>query len=281
MRPARSATGFAIRALARPLRAAGALAPLVMAAPALADPFFVRYGADVFPEQAGWTRQFADPAGNLVREFGGGVFRLDTRASVSIFDIYRRLTPALALQAGEALRLTWRMQTLETDLLGDTGDVFLAVTNAAGRYVYLSLGPEWVRADSVPGGGAEHSFDLTPGVPHTYVLSSADMQTFSLLVDGVAAFSGSFGTLAIEPTTVAFGDAVQGLTSLSEWDFVEIAVTPEPHSALGLFAALLLPRLWRRAERCIVFTSSRWPQRSCRAPPHSPRLSPSVAAGAR
>lgn len=275
MRSALPATGVAGRANG-PRCAAGALGALIPLA-ALGDPFYYRYEADLFPETDGWSRQFSDPTGGLVRELDDGWVRLDTRASPQIFDLYRRVVPALALEPGAELRLTWRMQTVETDVLGDTGDVFLAVTNAAGRYVYLSLGPDFVRADNVPGGGAEHSFDLAPGVPHVYELRSSDMQTFSLHVDGAAAFSGVFGTSPIEPTIVAFGDAVQGLTSLSAWDFVEIAVTPEPPTALGWLAALGCFKALRRAARCVV--SLRCWRRRCRAPPPAPRPSPSAAAG--
>jgi hypothetical protein len=86
------------------------------------------------------------------------------------------------------------------------------------------------------------------GIPHTYVLTSDDMHTFRLDVDGEFAFSGDFVySAAMGPNGVCFGDACIGLRSLSTWDYFEVEVIPEPGAlALGCLAAISLGFSTRR-----------------------------------
>lgn len=242
------------------------LCVLAASGPAVAEPFFLRYEADVLPEADGWSRQSGGPSAELIREIDDGVFRLDSRASGAIFDFYRLRVDALDLLPGESLRLKWRMRTLETTGSPGRSDVALAVTNGQTAYALLFLAPDLVSEDEVLGGPLEHEFELTPGAWHTFELRSADLHLYTLQVNGAAAFEGAFHDSALlGPLEIAFGDVVSGRASLSEWDYVEIAVVPEPGPALGL--VLLCGRLRRRAERCEPRCSPRLARRCSRAPP--------------
>lgn len=217
------------------------LVALASVSAASADPFYLRYDADeTFPEQEGWTRYWSDPDGTLIRTVEHGIFRLDTRASTAIFDLYELVSQAFILDPGEELHVTWRMQTLETQVDWYWSDVLLGVVNADHAFARLFLGPDFVSADERPPLGPERLYEFQGGIPHTFAFVSTDMLEYDLYVDGVHAFRGLFeGYAWRECPRIAFGDAVTGRSSLSEWDYLEVAVIPEP-SGLGLFVGLAL-----------------------------------------
>ena len=207
----------------------------LLVSPARGDPFFLRYDADeTFPEQEGWTRYWDDPDGQEVRTVEDGVLRLDTRRSYSIFDFCYVRSDAFDLDPGEELRISWRMQTFETDTWDDFSDVALGITNGDAQYVKFFLTPGFVSRDE--GGSPEIDllFEYEPGVPHTFLFRTSDMESYELFVDGEPAFQGQFARYAmIGEYAQWWGDTVTGRTSLSEWDYVEVAVVPEP-ATIGL-----------------------------------------------
>ena len=194
-----------------------------------ADPFYLRYDAEeTYPEQDGFTRLGQDPEGLLVRSVEDGLFTIDSRASTSIIDAYLVRSESFDLDPGEELRVNWRMQTLEDSGTPLTTDVNVVLTNADAAFVDLFLGPDFVSDFERVDGSPKHLFQFEPGF-HEFSLSSVDMLFYDLFVDGTFAFSGQFLSRAVTgPNLVAFGDAVVGETSLSQWDYVEIAVVPEP-----------------------------------------------------
>ncbi|MBU0639352.1 MAG: hypothetical protein KKB50_10850 [Planctomycetes bacterium] len=211
---------------------------LAAGATAAADPFYLRYDPNEgrFPEQEGWGRYWDDPEDKLVRSAEHGVFRLDTRGSASIFDLYEIISPAFSLQPGEELHISWRMRTLETDADFGRSDVVVAVINEFGPAVQFFLAPSYVGEDEVLGGDVEHLYFVDVTVPHTYDFVTDDMSTYQLYVDGNNAFSGVFHDYAWRPKPrVTFGDAITGYTSLSEWEYVQIEVVPE--CRMSMFAA--------------------------------------------
>jgi hypothetical protein len=219
---------------------------------ARADPFYLRYDAtETFPEQDGWTRYGQDPEHVEKRSLEDGWLTLDTRDSYSIFDLYYVRSPSLDLQPGEELRVAWRMQTLETDICEYLTDPTVCITNGDAGYVDLYFG-----TDSVTHGGygwefqPDHQFSFADGVPHSYVLTTGDMPSFCLEVDGELAFCGEFVSHAmIGPDCICFGDGTIGLRSLSTWDYFDVEVVPEPSAvALGCFIVLSIA-FARRTER--------------------------------
>jgi hypothetical protein len=213
---------------------------LLAASLARAEPFYMRYDAtETFPEQDGWTRYRQDPEGLEKRSVEGGWLTLDTRDSYSIFDLYYTRSSAFDLQPGEQLRIAWCMQALETDVCDYMADPSVCITNAASQYVDLYMARDFVAHG---GRGLEHKPDeelsIESGAPHSYLLTSDDMHTFRLDVDGEFAFAGEFlSDAAIGPNCVCFGDTFVGLRSLSTWDYFEASVVPEPSVAALVTAA--------------------------------------------
>jgi hypothetical protein len=63
---------------------------------------------------------------------------------------------------------------------------------------------------------------------HEFRVESADMVSFSLSIDDGLAYTGTFESLTLLHSFVNFGDAVQGQSSLTHWDYVRFGVIPEP-----------------------------------------------------
>ena len=212
--------------------------------PASAEEFYLRYDGNDFPENEGWERRFSDPGGQIKREIDNGVFRLDTRASTSIYDGYVIQSEALDLLTGEELRMSWRMETIETQTPYWLSDVVVGLTNAEAAYVQLLIAPGFVREGDLPGGDPAHLYLFDVGVPHTFSFVTTDMQEYDLFVDDEFAFHGLFDSSAlIGPLHAWFGDGAVGLSSLSQWDWIEIAVVPEPACASLLLFVLVARRI--------------------------------------
>jgi hypothetical protein len=216
---------------------------LLAAASVYADGYYKRYDADdAFPEGEGWWRRFHDPEQQLERELTGGTLLIDSRASGLIFDNYTVADPALEPGPGEILEITWRMRMLDGVTEEDLSDVSLNVTNPMDAYVSLQLGMDFVADPGNQPSVPPQMYPVAPVEWHTYRLVTADMQEYDLFVDEAFAFGGVFHGVSITPGAhVTWGDVTMGaLTSLSEWDFVEVRVVPEPGGASGILVAAAL-----------------------------------------
>jgi hypothetical protein len=222
------------------------LLPLILllgTSSAHADVFFLCYDAqnETFPEQQGWSRYWGDPEDELIRSVDNGVFRLDTRGSYSIFDLYQVISTAFILDSGEELQVTWRMETVETDEWSHLSDVALAIVNQSHAYAQFFIAPGYVSEDELLGGEPEHLYEIQAGVPHTYLLRTTDMWAYDLYVDGAFAFQGGLHDYAWrEVPRVSFGDTFTGRTSLSEWEYVEVEVVPEAASGVLTLASWIV-----------------------------------------
>lgn len=214
-----------------------------------ADPFYLRYDPEeTFPEQEGWRRNVYGPSSLIQRSIDDGVFRLDTRASASIADSYYVNDPVLTPLAGESLRITWRMRTVETGTSWYRTDVALQIKNAEpDDYVQFFFAPDYItEIDAGEPWAPEHYYQLIPYEYHDYVFISTDMNTYDLYVDGQAVFHGLFTPSSWFPgPSVVWGDTYIGLMSLSEWDYIEVSVLPEPNGLImitlfGLTVAYLI-----------------------------------------
>jgi hypothetical protein len=224
--------------------AIGILALAALTSPTRADPFYLRYDAEeTYPEQDGFTRYGQDPEGLLVRSVKDGLFTIDSRASFGIFDLYLVQSDAFELERGEELRINWRMRTLEDTGTPQQTDVNFFLSNSSAAFVDLFIGPGFVSENEL---GDEHFYPFLPGF-HTFSFRSADMLSYQLFVDGAFAFAGLFHAQAIiGPNFVTFGDAVIGERSLSKWDYVEIAVVPEPSTILCTSFLMFICHVGRR-----------------------------------
>ncbi len=209
-----------------------AAALFVLASSAPAAPFHVRWDASsgLFPEQVGWTRFGNDPTGGVHRELVDGVLRIDTRDLGFAFDLYNMDLSGLTLESGETLEITWRMRTIETREPYGNSDVRLTLLNEADQYVEIISGPDYVSESLFQFGRDEYLAPLVIGEYHTYIIKTVDWQNYNLWVDDRFTFSGELRFQAIvSGPLVGFGDSlIGGSGSLSEWQYVDISVVPEP-----------------------------------------------------
>jgi hypothetical protein len=226
--------------------AAGMSAALPLAS---AEPFLLRYDPGyAFPEEEGWQRLTYDPEGLLRRDTDGTFLTLDSSASDAIADSYWADGPGINPSAGEELRVTWRMQTIQTQTDNLRSDVTLLLSRSepTPSYVELFLGPDYVSEGYGPDGHPVHVYSFSPGL-HDFELVSNDLSSYALCIDGAVAFTGELGRPGgTGPFRVCFGDSVIGLSSISQWDYVQVAVVPEPG---GLAAAAVIVALATRAMR--------------------------------
>lgn len=214
-------------------------AALFAGGPAVATPFYVRYDADeTFPEQEGWTRFTNDYYGQVRRTLTGEALIVDSSASAELFDSYFVDLPDITPATGERLEVSWRMRTtFDTTPVPEASDVVVTVINAEDAYAILFLGEDFV-ADYAVIPEPPSVYPVTAGAFHEYRMV-ADMASYQLYVDGQFAFSGVFhGTSWTPGVKVLFGDSHIGQASVSEWDYVEVQVVPEP-GALAAVAFLL------------------------------------------
>jgi hypothetical protein len=195
-----------------------------------AEPFWIAWEGDDFPENQGWTRYTR--AGGAERSLEDGTLILDGMADWHIVDeylVYRPLLPG----PEELLRLDWRLRVDE--VLGyfdplvavcadDLGAVLLQYSEDA---IYSMLEGVWI--------------DFTPGLFHEYSLRSTDMLNYDLHIDAELVHTGHFVGPWYDPR-VSWGDETQGASSLSTWDYVRFGIVPEPSSHLVLLTAVLATR---------------------------------------
>jgi hypothetical protein len=200
--------------------------PLVLAAPAilafgvsatLANQFWYTYEGNDYPEVEGpWARHTR--AGGAQRSLVDGALVLDGMADWHIVDNYFVDAP-FALAPGERALAEWRL--LVGSVSGFADPAVGVCAGAAGevllRYredaVYSSYEGVWI--------------SFTPGVFHQYVLDSPDLVTYELRIDGEVVYSGLFHGPSPQ-NGAAWGDATEGASSVSTWDYFRFGIVPEP-----------------------------------------------------
>ena len=163
---------------------------LVAVSTATAEPYWITYEGNDYPENEGWTRAYRNEdgwnLGGAERSVENGVLTLDTRRSDMICDYYgilRQVDP----DPGEIFVAEWRLNVLEANRSMELG-VWIARDDSPGDLVVEYLEDElWI--------GREHwSFQIEPHVFHTYRVESTDMVDYSLWVDGEHVYDGTFHT---------------------------------------------------------------------------------------
>lgn len=209
----------------------------LITASARADPYWISYEGNDFPENEGWTRTIG--AGGAERYIEDGTLVLDGRQDIMIADSYsmqRLLDP----EPGELFIMRWRLNVDE--LTEGHSDAIAAVFSDESWAVAFRLSESRIF----------NSFDLSMSAPfeqgafHLFELRSWDMRTFELSIDDAVALSGDF-VHVITASKVAWGDGVQGAASLSRWDCFEFGVVPEPTPGVVLGVAGTLVFIRRRA----------------------------------
>lgn len=201
---------------------------------ARADQYWIAYEGNDFPENEGWTRGFS--AGGANRYIEDGALVIDSLASTDVYDDYQWVGLTNP-EAGETFVMQWR-SLVEQQTTWFDASITLARSGPPGDLTVL-LGP-----DTVLMLDQWTEFQITPGLWHEYHLQSADMENFSLSVDGDLAISGTFQTPSILSAFVSFGDSWVGSASLSRWDYFRFGVVPEPPS--DLLIAVVAFCIWRK-----------------------------------
>jgi hypothetical protein len=215
---------------------------MLLATPAArASPYWIEYepGNAHFPEEEGWTRHIAYGYGGAQRWFEDGALVIDSRASLGILDYYTISRPgAIDPAPGETFLLEWRLRIDEVVI--DGVDLSVAIFADSKWAVGFGLGRASIRSVFEPAVSAPFS----EGALHEFSLSSTDMRSYVLYIDGQEVIDGAFW-LSLDSSEVGWGDDVQGNSSLSHWDYVRFGVVPEP----GFSLWVLVPVVARRALR--------------------------------
>jgi hypothetical protein len=208
------------------LAAGGGMAP--------ADNWWYTYEANgTYPEEENWSRVVHE--GGAQRSFEDGTLVLDSRANPATVDAYYQYMPSLPSAGQELFRAEWRLRIVE-----DSGsDPGLLVSFGPPGDVLLVY--ELNKIYSI--NEFEYVADFQPGVFHEYALTTGDLTSYALYVDGAIVHVGQLNAPGFG-AWLEWGDTSSSSTSLTEWDWVRFGVVPEPSGGLSLGAWMAGP--WRR-----------------------------------
>jgi hypothetical protein len=197
----------------------------ILGADAFADQYWVAYEGNDFPESEGRERHVY--GGGAERYLQNGVLVLDGRASIAIADFYHQSLPSDP-GPGETFQASWSL--LVSDVTGYADPAVLVGSHGHGSVLLR------YSEDRVYSALEGFHIEFAPGVVHQYLLTSTTMLSYNFYIDGTLACAGSFlGPMGA--SQVEWGDATQGASSLSQWDFFRFGIVPEP--ARGLTAGAI------------------------------------------
>jgi hypothetical protein len=206
---------------------------LAFAAGARSEQFWCEYDPSwgLYPEECGWDRLAI--GGGAQRSLDGGVLTLDSSASPSVIDCYGISRP-IELGPGESFVVEWRLRVNEVHGAAHPPvkpNVHVAFDGYgmgnfaySERSLYCWFEDTWI------------SFE--PYVFHDYSLTTSDLLTYTLGIDGTVVYAGLLATPCYG-SGVDWGDEVTGATSVSDWDYVRFGVVPEPPGALSIISACI------------------------------------------
>jgi len=215
----------------------------VLAAPAGADEYWITYEGNDFPENEGWERMWGDEhpyeGDGAIRTLADGILTMDTRFDTGVYDYAYVERPGQTDPGpGELFVMEWRA-LIEEEVGGPSWDTAALIASDDGWQVAMGLRP-----DEVISALESVSIPIEPGVFHDYGLTSSDMRTYELYIDGDLARAGTFWE-GLTAARVSWGPVTDGVSSLSHWDYVRVGVVPEPASCF-LFLLLCAIRSRRR-----------------------------------
>jgi len=204
-------------------------AVLLLAVAAPAEPYWITWEGDDYPENQGWQR--ITYYGGSHRWLGLGNMVIDGLVTPTGSSDFYRLDASMDIGPDQFFLMEWRLRVDQVPGLEDPGinmtsldQAMLTIVYSADRFYILD----------------EHIWiDFAPGVFHEYSLKSYDLVTYTLHIDGELAHTGQY-TPAGWDSGVQWGDYGQSSRSLSTWDYVRFGIVPEPTGALLGLAALLV-----------------------------------------
>jgi hypothetical protein len=211
------------------------VAAALAAGEARASPYEILYDPNtgLYPEQCGWTRVI--DYGGALRSFENGALGLDSRPSLGILDYYVMSRPgAIDPAPGETFVLEWG-GTIDEVVFPQYPDLGVGVFADSKWAVGFELSDTTISSVFEPGVSAA----FAPGVFHAFRLTSTDMRSYTLTIDGQDAITGSFW-LSLWASRINWGDGIQGNSSLSHWNYLSFGCfTPEPSAGLLMLLTLL------------------------------------------
>lgn len=198
---------------------------------ALAEPYWVEWTGDAFPETDGWTRYSSDPPAERWLE-DGSLF-IDSRADWFITEEYGQPRPGeMTPGPGERFVMVWRVKVRE--IIGSAAPG-VAVWSDDQHAVSLDMGMDFIED---PHDGTAASF--APNQWHEFALRTEDMLSYELYIDGALGMEGEFYESYFPLAGAYWGDKTSH-RALSEWNYVGFGMVPEPASLLGF---ILLHMVW-------------------------------------
>jgi hypothetical protein len=199
---------------------------------ATADPYWVAWEGNDFPENEGWERIVNGPQ-PAERTLADGIMTMDGLADTQIDDYYRMDRP-LDPELGEEFVMQWRLRVDE--IIGHPlglWDPGLSLFSDDDWALTFVLGTDFIRC-------CYEDVDLPfePGAFHVFEVRSWDMRTYQLRMDQVLMHIGTFWEPSFESSRIQWGDYTRGSASLVDWDYFRFGVVPEPNTGLLLSAFL-------------------------------------------
>ena len=212
---------------------------LLFVSAASADPYWIAYEGNDFPENEGWTRLWNGPFAE--RWIEDGALVVDTTEDRHTCDWYNLYPSITAPSVDEEFILQWRLKIEEY-----TG-------GGAGAHVGVYSDERWGVAFSMNSDTIRSSYDqdvsaqFEPDIYHDYELRSPDMRTYEMYIDGIYAFEGDFWQ-SVWTNKAGWGESNTASACLCSWDYLRFGVIPELNSGaamLSLSLAFLAYRIRR------------------------------------
>ena len=212
---------------------------------ALAEPYWIAWEGDDWPENQGWTRVWGDWNGQYhgsgaIRTLEDGVLTYDSLFDDGVYDYSFIERPGQIDPApGEVFVMEWRLRVEQVIGAWD-GGVGLFSDDSWG------LGLRFNEDEVISVFEGLLSIPITPGVFHQYRLTSANMRGYDLYVDENLVHQGVFVDVFTQ-SYVSWGDGTQGGAGRHHWDYVRFGVIPEPTSLCVLLVFVACLGSWRRS----------------------------------
>ena len=142
---------------------------------------------------------------------------LDGMASIYKADMYKQYLPALPVIGQEVLAVAWRLRVDQINGFGDPGIMISIDGHGEVDLAYCA------NDRILSGGECEWVANYEAGVFANYVFTTADLDTYTLSINGVAVHTGPIGP-AMPDSYVSWGDAAQGSASRSTWAYVRVSI---------------------------------------------------------
>jgi hypothetical protein len=199
---------------------------------ARAEPYWVSYEGNKYPENEGWRRMSFEPLADRYLENGSLV--IDASQSGATNEWYEQYPAVVAPEAGEMFIMQWRL-TVE-----------MYTTSWGGATVCVFSDDRWALGFDMNNDTVHSAFDpgrlahYEPGVYHEFEVRTSDMRWYALYIDGNFAFEGPFWESLLS-NKIGWGKSTSGIRSITRWDYFRYGVVPEPNTVvlLGTIAGVL------------------------------------------